>query len=137
MKIENLLFMIIDDDKDDCFFFREAIKDLENNSLCMEANSTEKALDTLRSTIELPDFIFLDVNMPRLNGYCCLIELKKDNRLKHIPVIMYSTSFSEESVEEFQKLGASYCLIKPMDISTLPDQIMAAVEMATQHIYRE
>jgi DNA-binding NarL/FixJ family response regulator len=52
-----------------------------------------------------------------------LKQLKQDEQLKHIPVIMYSTSFSENAVNEFHELGALNCMIKPTDMTKLPEQI--------------
>lgn len=119
--------MIVDDDLDDRFFFKEAIEGMLNSNVCREANDGVEALNQLRKEVQLPDFIFLDVNMPRMGGRECLIELKKDAKLKNIPVIMYSTSFSKESVEEFRILGSAHYLNKPTDMNILPEQILIAV----------
>lgn len=119
--------MIIDDDKDDRLFFREALTGLLSTSSCLEAHNGEEALSQLRKVEQLPDFIFLDVNMHRMDGKECLKELKKDAKLRSIPVIMYSTSFSKESIEEFRTLGSSHYLEKPTDMSKLPEQILLAI----------
>lgn len=121
------LFMIIDDDEDDRLFFREALIGLLSTSACLEAPNGEDALNQLRQAEKLPDFIFLDVNMHRMNGKECLRELKKDTKLRNIPVIMYSTSFSKESIEEFRTIGSSHYLEKPIDMRTLPEQILLAI----------
>jgi len=121
-------FMIIDDDADDRFFFKEVITKKINSAACVEAYDCADALSQLRKADQLPNFIFLDVNMPRMNGRDCLKQLKRDGKLKQIPVIMYSTSFSEESIKEFHQLGASMCLNKPTDMNKLPAQIMEAIK---------
>jgi len=82
----------------------------------------------LRTTDQLPHFILLDINMPCVDGRECLKQLKKDARLKQIPVIMYSTSFSEESIKEFLILGASSYLLKPTDVNILPAQITEVIK---------
>ena len=79
--------------------------------------------------MELPDYIFLDINMPRMNGRECLAELKKDIRLKNIPVIIYSTSTHSEDVELSIQLGAAYYLSKSSDIHQLPEQIINAIRI--------
>lgn len=122
-----ITFMIIDDDDDDKFFFKEATESMIISSACLEANDGADALNLLRKAEQLPDFIFLDVNMPKMDGRECLKELKKDIKLKNIPVIMYSTSFSRESIEEFCSLGALHYLYKPTDMNTLPEQILIAM----------
>ena len=125
------IFMIIDDDEDDKFFFKEATEGMLNSSICLEANDGSDALIQLRKSDQLPDFIFLDINMPRMDGKECLKELKKDAKLKSIPVIMYSTSFSKGSIEEFRTLGSSYCLLKPTNMNKLQEQILIAMEKCT------
>ena len=125
--IQNI-FMIIDDDEDDKFFLKEATESMFNFPICLEANDGSDALNQLRKVEQLPKFIFLDVNMPRMDGKQCLKELKKDAKLKTIPVIMYSTSFSKESIEEFRSLGSSHYLLKPTAMNKLPEQILIAME---------
>ncbi len=126
--MDNKYFMIIDDDEDDRFFFKEVITKMTSSTECMEANGCEEAIELLRIAEKLPHFIFLDINMPRLDGRECLKRLKKDAKLKHIPVIMYSTSFCEESINEFHKLGASNYLKKPTDFNKLLVQILEAIK---------
>lgn len=130
--MEKKVFMIIDDDEDDRFFFKEAIEDLLKSPLCLEAINGEDALNQLRKTDKIPDFIFLDVNMPRMGGRECLIEIKKDAYLKNCVIIMYSTSFSEETMKEFVELGASSYLQKPSDINKLAQQIFDTINKSTK-----
>lgn len=121
------VFMIVDDDADDRMFFEEALRKILPSSVCLEANGGIDALQQLRKAAQLPDFIFLDINMPRMDGRECLKELKSDAKLINIPVIMYSTSFNDRSEAEFRKLGASGYFIKPTDINKLPEQILLAM----------
>ena len=125
--MEKKIVMIIDDDEDDRFFFKEAIEGMLNFSVCCEAKDGVDALNQLRTAKKFPDFIFLDVNMPRMGGKECLKELEKDAKLKNIPVIMYSTSFTDKSIAEFRALGAYHYLNKPMDMSKLSEQILRAM----------
>ncbi len=119
--------MIIDDDADDRFFFKDALTKMLSSVECIEADGPQEAFEQLRKVTQLPDFIFLDINMPRMDGRECLKQLKSDKKLKHIPVIMYSTSFSEESINEFHKLGALSYLNKPTDMKKLPGQILKVI----------
>ncbi len=121
------IFMIIDDDIDDRFFLKEGLKELFSNFVCFEAKDGADGLSQLRKAEPLPSIIFLDVNMPLLDGRECLKELKKDAKLNTIPVIMYSTFFSKESITEFYTLGASSYLKKPTDMNKLPAQILEAI----------
>ena len=116
----SLTFLLVDDDDDDCDFFREAVREIDSTSVCVTAENGEDALVKLRKGLKkLPDLIFLDLNMPRMDGKHCLAELKKDPKLKAIPVIIYTTSSSPEDQEETRLLGASYFLTKPSDYQQL------------------
>lgn len=112
---KNLL--LIDDDEDDHEFFREAISEIDESISCECTLNGELALEELKSRRrELPDMIILDTNMPRLNGKQILQELKTDEGLKQIPVIMYSTFLSERDNREFMELGAACYLAKPSKV---------------------
>lgn len=130
MIIDSLVFMIIDDDIDDRIFFKMAVKGIQLNTMTLEAKSGIEALQILRTIEQLPDYIFLDINMPRMDGRECLSEMKRDVALKHIPIIMYSTSFSDKSIAEFLALGAFGTLNKPTDMDTLPAHILDVIRIA-------
>jgi CheY-like chemotaxis protein len=105
---------IIDDDVEDQEIFIEAVKEVSSTIRCQTSTSGEDALKKLEQSGEaMPDLIFLDLNMPKLNGKQILRELKSHNLLKPIPVIMYSTSFAPRDIEEIQQLGAVHHLLKP------------------------
>ena len=107
-------FFIVDDDIDDQDLFIEAVSEVDKSIECMSASNCEEALDMLRNRkISLPDMIFLDLNMPRLNGKQCLAELKKESHLRDIPVIIYSTSSEKRDIDETTRLGAAHFLTKP------------------------
>ncbi|RXJ44422.1 response regulator [Gelidibacter gilvus] len=126
------LLMIVDDDKEDRFFFSSAIRKYNPSFKCVEAENGVDALEQLRKGSELPDFIFLDLNMPKMDGKECLIELKKDNALKNIPVIIYSTSDYKVDKEISKELGADYFLTKLSDIYPLPEELVKAMEKVGQ-----
>jgi CheY-like chemotaxis protein len=107
-------FFIVDDDADDQEIFIAAVKEVDNSIKCITASDCEEALTLLKYELpKAPDYIFLDLNMPRINGRQCLVELKNEEKLKHIPVIIYSTSSLKKDMEETAKLGADHFLIKP------------------------
>ena len=107
-------FFIVDDDIDDQDLFIEAVNEVDGSIECYSASDCEEALDLLKNRkIGLPDMIFLDLNMPRLNGKQCLAELKKEAHLRDIPVIIYSTSSEKRDIEETSRLGAAHFLTKP------------------------
>src|ERR1700710_1619000 len=107
---------LIDDDKDDQEIFMLALQDINVAVACITANNGNDALQKFNDDETfLPDYIFLDLNMPKINGRQCLI--KKINRLKHIPVIIYSTSSAQRDKVETEILGASAFITKPSSIS--------------------
>jgi CheY-like chemotaxis protein len=82
---------LVDDDVDDLEIFTLAVEDLRINVNCVTAADGIDALEKLRNDEAfVPDFIFLDLNMPRMNGKQCLLEIKKIERLSSTPVIIYS-----------------------------------------------
>jgi DNA-binding NtrC family response regulator len=111
---KQLSLLIVDDDPDDRIFFIEAAKEVDENIACLTASDGQKALELLRNNLScLPDLIFLDIRMPLLNGKKCLVEIKNDERLKHIPVIIYTTSKAVEESIELKKMGAFHFISKP------------------------
>ena len=111
---KQLSLLIVDDDPDDRAFFIEAAKEVDENIECITANDGQKALDLMRANLSsLPDLIFLDIRMPLLNGKKCLVEIKNDERLKHIPVIIYTTSKLVEESIELKEMGAFHFISKP------------------------
>lgn len=112
---KNRIFFIVDDDIDDQELFVEAVNEVDQSIKCITSSNCEEALEQLRNSNkgELPDVIFLDLNMPRLNGKQCLVELKKEIHLQNIPVVIYSTSSEKKDIEETSRLGAAYFLTKP------------------------
>ena len=109
---------IIDDDNDDVELFIEAVNSVDPSIQCYNAFNSDDALKKLMYTMEiLPDIIFLDLNMPGINGKQCLTEIKKSEKLKDIPVVIYTTSSFHKDIEETKKLGASHFLTKPSSFS--------------------
>jgi CheY-like chemotaxis protein len=112
-----------DDDQEDCDLFREALEQVDPALKCVIAKDGKEAITYLRYTKDLPSYIFLDINMPLMNGKMCLVELKKDPRLKNIPVIMYSTTSDTNEIQQYYKLGAHDFLIKPDNFNVLCDSL--------------
>lgn len=108
------IFIILDDDLDAQELFIEAVNEVDKSIRCVPYSDCEEALELMKSKkMDLPDIIFLDLNMPRINGKQCLVELKKHADLRHIPIVIYTTSSEKRDIEETTRLGASYFLTKP------------------------
>jgi CheY-like chemotaxis protein len=105
--------LLVDDDKDDQDIFRTALAEVAQSVVFATANNGEEALRQLSDGMAYPDLIFLDINMPILNGFDTLVQIKKQDRLRHIPVFIYSTSVRPEDIEKALRLGAANCIKKP------------------------
>jgi CheY-like chemotaxis protein len=110
--------LLIDDDIDDRMIFGEVLKELAPDIIYHEAINGEDALTKLNNHL-IPDLIFLDLNMPRVDGKQFLAEIQQLEHLKHIPVIIYTTSSHESDKKETRELGASYFLTKPNSLHEL------------------
>src|ERR1700758_1411683 len=119
---KEIVFFVVDDDADDRDIFTMALACIRNKTKCITAKSGDEALALLKSNQEfIPDFIFLDINMPRVNGKECLIEIRKIERLKNIPIYIYSTSLADKERVETLSLGATDYFVKPYSIKILID----------------
>jgi len=123
------VFFIADDDPDDRELFIEALRTIDPDCDCITAIDGEEALHKLNNGLpQLPDFIFLDLNMPRVSGKECLAAIKKNAKLNQIPVIIYSTSAEKKDMSETIQSGAAYFLQKPNrfdDLSKALENIIA------------
>lgn len=123
-------FLLVDDDPDDSLLFKEVLHDVNSAVGFTAAENGKAALDLLRSgTQVLPHIIFLDLNMPLMNGKECLHELKQDPELMHIPVIIYTTSSQSRDIEETMMGGALCFITKPTgmkDLRNILTQITAS-----------
>ena len=121
--------LIVDDDADDRALFINAIGAIDSNIKCATANDGKQALELLNdSAISLPDFIFLDLRMPRYNGKNFLKKIKEDQALKSIPVIIYTTSREVAESVELKEMGAVHFISKPSD----PDEIYYVVSFVLE-----
>lgn len=98
----------VDDDPEDIEIFCDAVREIDPTIICLTAHSADEALQILNSDIELPQYIFLDINMPKVDGNACLKEIKKDKRLRQIPVIMYSTYTRKTDIAIYKELNARF-----------------------------
>jgi CheY-like chemotaxis protein len=112
--------LLADDDTDDCYFLKEALVEFSLPTHLTTVHDGEQLMEQLtKETNELPHVLFLDLNMPRKNGFECLLAIKNNKNLKNLPVIIYSTSFHYRIAEILYKSGATYYISKPAEISEL------------------
>jgi DNA-binding response OmpR family regulator len=123
----NMHILIVDDDSEDRELFREAIAEIDPAIQCYSAQDGRDALFHMNRGMALPDYIFLDINMPIMNGRECLIEIKKHAALQQIPVIMYSTTSDTKEIKGFYSLGAHDFLIKPHNFKKLVEALSSII----------
>ena len=112
----NLVILIVDDDEDDRKLFIESAKEINAGINFVTAGDGQEALRLLKDEHnELPDYIFLDLRMPRFGGKKCLEEIRSDKRLHGIPVFIYTTSTDVKDSMELKEMGAVHFISKPAD----------------------
>lgn len=105
--------MLAEDDPDDRTLFVEVMQEIVPDVTVSVSQNGQDLMDQLASSAELPDVIFLDLNMPLKNGFQCLEEIRSSERLKAIPVIICSTSSSPEHITDTFIKGANFYFSKP------------------------
>jgi CheY-like chemotaxis protein len=120
-----LYVLLADDDLDDCIMFEKALKELPirtNLKTVYDGDGLLKELSLKNGG--LPDLIFLDLNMPRINGAECLHIIKTSDKLKNIPVVIFSTSVHETLARKLIDKGARECIRKPSSFPELKQVIL-------------
>ena len=142
MNVIKYNLILADDDSDDCLFFKEALEELPLDAFLSTVNDGVQLMDFLSANSEdLPDALFLDLNMPRKSGLECLTEIKVSDELRHLPIIIFSTSLDLDVVDSLYKKGANYYIRKPGDFSALKKVIFEAITLTnnanSQHPTRD
>ncbi|MCW3120253.1 MAG: response regulator [Chitinophagaceae bacterium] len=114
--------LLIDDDPDDQFFFNNAIREIDQSIQCVIMENGRQALDYLADHPP-PSMIFLDLNMPLMNGFECLAELKREDAFKEIPVTIFTTSRSEADRKRCLEMGAENFISKTVDFKEFKTNI--------------
>ena len=133
---KHLNILLADDDLDDCNFFKLALKELSLSAKLTTVHDGEHLMKYLLENSErLPHVLFLDINMPRKTGLECLAEIKRNPRLKDIPVVMFSTSNSWDTINMLFKSGSHVYIHKPSDFAQLKQAIHHALPIAAEEKY--
>ena len=117
MNTQTLNVLLADDDIDDCLFFKQALTELKLDTRLTTVHDGEQLMNIITQDEALiPYIIFLDLNMPRKNGFECLTEIKHNPLLK-TTIVIFSTSFEQEVVNRLYDNGANYFVRKPVEFS--------------------
>lgn len=122
----NILF--IEDDEIEVMKLNRTLNSLELKHNFEEAQDGEMALDILKNNANLPDIIFLDLNMPKMNGIEFLRILKANDNLKYIPTVILTTSNNRKDVLECYSIGVSGYIIKPLKYDDYVTKVKAVLE---------
>ena len=114
-----MIILLVDDDEDDQDIFREAVSEVRPDCEVRVACDGEHALEKLGEQPQLPDYIFLDVNMPKMDGREFLAQVKAHPLYQNVPVVIYSTSSHKSEMGTYFKMGATNFLTKPSEFSLL------------------
>lgn len=126
-----MITLYIDDDMEDTEIFQEAITSIDPDVVFYSAADGHEGFRILEQITMVPDFIFLDVNMPRMNGKEFLSQIKKKVTFRSIPVIMYSTTSHAEEIRNYKKMGAFAFVKKPDSFKTLQDVLQKIIKSKT------
>lgn len=117
--MQKMHVLAVDDDSDDLEIFCEAVHRIDPEIECVVAENGDEALKYLnQNAVGLPNIIFLDINMPRMNGRECLSIIKANPAFNDITVVMYSTTQSQAEIVSYQNMGALF-LRKPPSLGEL------------------
>ncbi len=125
--IDSIFILLADDDEDDCLLFKEALAELPLNTHLDTVKDGEYLMQKLTSQTNNQHVLFLDLNMPRKNGLECILEIKQNEKLKNLPIVILSTSFESEIVENLFQHGSNYYIKKPNEFNLLKRMIYKAI----------
>jgi CheY-like chemotaxis protein len=122
-----MVIFYADDDLDDRELFADALEEVNPGVKLFLAGDGKEVIDLLEKHREVPDFIFLDINMPVMSGKECLKRLKMVDRLKSVPIIMYTTTSNKEEFKNLVLLGASDCVVKGVSFQAIKESIRSVL----------
>nr|WP_322624111.1 response regulator [uncultured Flavobacterium sp.] len=114
---------LAEDDIDDVDFFKEALRDICPNCTLNVSGNGEELLHALNAGTPTPDIIFIDINMPRMDGIQALVSMRSSGMLENTPIIIYSTSTNDDYIQKAYDNGASHYFTKPSSFTLLTEKI--------------
>ena len=132
---QNYYILLAEDDFDDFYLFNYTLEQMNISFTLKTVKNGQELMDLLNTeNTDLPDMVFLDINMPIKNGFECLVEIKNNNKLAHLPVIICSNSFAPLVLEQLYNDGAVFYIRKPDEIEQLKKMILKAISFISQPI---
>jgi CheY-like chemotaxis protein len=120
--------LLVDDNEDDVFLTREAFEAARLRVHLRHVDNGEKCMQFLRKQAPYvdaptPDLILLDMHMPVMDGHEVLSEIVKDSSLRHLPVVVLTTSYEAEDIQKMYGLRCSSYITKPVDFDNFVEAI--------------
>jgi CheY-like chemotaxis protein len=135
MQNQAISVLLADDDEDDRLIFTEAFDAIKMKTVVKTVNDGMELMEYLTDNQnKLPHILFLDLNMPRKSGMECLMEIKRIDHFKEIAIAIYSTSGSEQDIEDTFVKGANVYIKKPSDFTTLKNLLEEVIRMNWQYL---
>ncbi len=122
-----------DDDEEDLEFFKDVTETIGTKVELVTHLSGQNLLDALHNPPPNPHLLFLDLNMPGLNGFDVLTAMRNDDSLKSLPVIIFSTSQDEQVIDQSRTLGANYFVPKSGSFPAMKKSIEHAISIDWEH----
>ena len=130
----NTKIFLAEDDPEDIEFFTDIVTEISPNIKISVAKNGVQLMGLFESEEQLPDFIFLDLNMPIKTGFECLNEIRSFEKWNFIKIVILSTSSHPAQVEELYKMGADLYLKKPTDYNKLKIMLNKCLRMEWEFI---
>jgi CheY-like chemotaxis protein len=128
----NINILLADDDQADCLLFKLALEALPFTATLSVVHNGEQLMETLSAASKLPDVLFLDLNMPRKNGFASLGEIKRNTGLWGLPIVIFSTCSEEKAVSNVFRDAAYYYIRKPDDFNVLKKVLYEALSLISR-----
>lgn len=114
MLLKTLKILLIEDDVIEVMKFKRVLSKLGLNHSIVEANNGEEALNILKTKDQMPNIILLDLNMPKIDGIEFLSNIKKNDKLRHIPAVVLTTSNNFKDIKKCYEIGIAGYILKPL-----------------------
>ena len=115
--------LLVEDSPEDVILTQEAFEAQDFDATLHVVGDGEKAMRFLRAASRKPDLVLLDLNLPRKSGLEVLDEMRADESLAHIPVIMLTSSAAQSDVQAAYARGANAFVVKPLELDAFMDLI--------------
>ncbi|GAB3512514.1 response regulator [Emticicia fontis] len=134
-KYSPIQILLADDDPDDKLLFSDALSHLEVQANLITVNDGEEVIQHINMTDSLPHIIFLDLNMPRMNGLKCLELIRQNHSLNQIPCVILSTSSNPKDINKTYETGANLYFAKPAGLYDLIKMIDKTLKLNWEHFF--